>query len=148
MWTVPVTVAHSDWQDVQLGHESLAQDDGEPLIVSYVLRSIGKVTRRHEAITHLYLGYDDPPGLLIQPLVVPVGVEVGELLGESVVFPDPDRVVDSEAGLLVTPAVPCNVIVVVLLSVKIFIVLDCAATVIVNFKIPIDKNDADFKPLD
>ena len=56
-----------------------------------------------------------------------MGVEVGELLGESVVFPDPDRVVDSEAGLLVTPAVPCNVIVVVLLSVKIFIVLDCAA---------------------
>ena len=38
-----------------------------------------------------------------------MGVEVGELLGESVVFPDPDRVVDSEAGLLVTPAVPCNV---------------------------------------
>ena len=105
MWTVPVTVAHSDWQDVQLGHESLAQDDGEPLIVSYVLRSIGKVTRRHEAITHLYLGYDDPPGLLVQPLVVPVGVEVGELLGESVVFPDPDRVEDSKTRLFVSSRV-------------------------------------------
>ena len=40
---VPVTVAQADWQDVQLGHESLAQDDGQPLIVGYVLQSIGKV---------------------------------------------------------------------------------------------------------
>ena len=40
---VPVTVAQADWQDVQLGHESLAQDDRQPLIVRYVLQSIGKV---------------------------------------------------------------------------------------------------------
>ena len=40
---VPVTVAQADWQDVQLGHVGLAQDDRQPLIVSYVLQSIGKV---------------------------------------------------------------------------------------------------------
>ena len=54
MSVVPVTVAQADWQDVQLGHESLAQDDRQPLIVGYVLQSIGKVgyiLHRHVAVT-------------------------------------------------------------------------------------------------
>ena len=107
---VLVVVAVGDGEDVQLRHVVGAEDQGQPLVVSDVLRvsvSIYKTRRNHN--NYLILGYDDLPGLLVQPLVVPVGVEVGELLGESVVFPDPDRVVDSEAGLLVTPAVPCNV---------------------------------------
>ena len=44
---VPVTVAQADWQDVQLGHVSLAQDDRQPLIVGYVLISIGKVAAHY-----------------------------------------------------------------------------------------------------
>ena len=56
----------------------------------------------------LDLCYHYPPGLLVESLVVPVRVEVGELGGQSVVFPHPDGVVYSQARLLVTPAVSCN----------------------------------------
>ena len=35
---------------------------------------------------HLNLGDDNPPGLLVQPLIVPMGVEVGELGGKSVII--------------------------------------------------------------
>ena len=49
----------------------------------------------------LDLCYDYPPGLLVKSLVVPVRVEVGELLGQSVVFPHPDSVEHSQTRLLV-----------------------------------------------
>ena len=55
---------------------------------------------------NLNLCDDDPPGLLVEPLVVPVRVEVGEVAGEPVVLPHPHRVVHSQPGLLVTAAVP------------------------------------------
>ena len=52
-------------------------------------------------ITDLHLSYDDLPGLLVESLVVPVCVEVGELLGQSVVFPHPDSVEHSQTRLFV-----------------------------------------------
>ena len=54
---------------------------------------------------HLYLGDDDPPGLLVEPLVIPVRVEECKEAGEPVVLPHPHRVVHSQPGLLVTAAV-------------------------------------------
>ena len=101
-----IVVPVRDGQDVQLRHVVGAEDQGQPLVVSDVLRvsvSIYKTRRNHN--NYLILGYDDLPGLLVQPLVVPVGVEVGELLGESVVFPDPDRVEDSKTRLFVSSRV-------------------------------------------
>ena len=32
---------------------------------------------------HLYLGDDNPPGLLIQPLIIPMRVKVGQLVSKS-----------------------------------------------------------------
>ena len=54
---------------------------------------------------HLYLGDDDPPGLLVEPLIVPVWVEEGKVAGKPVVLPHPHRVVHSQPRLLVTAAV-------------------------------------------
>ena len=54
---------------------------------------------------HLYLGDDDPSGLLVEPLIVPVWVEEGKVVGEPVVLPHPHRVVHSQPRLLVTAAV-------------------------------------------
>ena len=74
--------------------------------------------------TDLNLGDDNPPGLLVKSLIVPVRIEVGQLGGESdsrhenimtrhltsdispVVLPQPHGVVNSEPRLLVAPAVP------------------------------------------
>ena len=54
---------------------------------------------------NLNLCDDDPPGLLVEPLIVPVRVEEGEVAGEPVVLPHPHRVVHSQSGLLITAAV-------------------------------------------
>ena len=50
---------------------------------------------------NLNLCDDDPPGLLVEPLVVPVRVEEGKVAGEPVVLPHPHRVVDGQPRLLV-----------------------------------------------
>lgn len=87
---VVVVVAVGDGEDVQLGHEVRAEHQGQPLVVGHVL----------------ILRDDNLPGLLVEPLVVPVGVEVGQLLGQSVVLPHPDSVEHSQARLLINSVVP------------------------------------------
>ena len=57
-------------------------------------------------ITDLHLGHHDPPGLLVESLVVPVRVEVAQLLGQSVVFPHPHSVEHSQTRLLVGARIP------------------------------------------
>ena len=89
---VLVVVAVGDGQDVELGHVVRPQDDGQPLVVGDVL----------------HLCDLDPPGLLVEPLVLPVRVEVVQLGGQPVVFPHPHRVVDRQARLLVRSAVACK----------------------------------------
>ena len=61
-----------------------------------------------EFSAHLHLCHHDPSGLLVEPLVVPIRINEGEPGGQSVVFPQPDRVEGSQAGLLVTAAVSCS----------------------------------------
>ena len=65
----------------------------------------------HNLLNYLILRYDDLPRLLVDPLVVPVRVEVGELLGQSVVFPHPDSVEHSQTRLLVTATVSCKTLI-------------------------------------
>ena len=55
----------------------------------------------HNLLNYLILRYDDLPRLLVDPLVVPVRVEVAELLGEPVVFPHPHSVEHSQTRLLI-----------------------------------------------
>ena len=66
-----------------------------------------KVQRCKEAkwLVYLHLSNLNPSGLLVKSLVLPVRVEVGQLLGDPVVLPHPDGVVDRQAGLLVGPRV-------------------------------------------
>ena len=56
----------------------------------------------------LVLSDDNPPGLLVQPLVLPVRVEVGQLGRQSVVFSQPDSVEHSQTGMLVNTRVACQ----------------------------------------
>ena len=67
------------------GHDLLAQDHGQELVVGDVLDH----------------GDDDVSGLLEEGLVVPVGVDVGQLLGNQVVLPDKEGVGDGQDGLLI-----------------------------------------------
>ena len=60
LWVVSCIVSLGQRQDVQLLHEVSAKDDGQPLVVGDVL----------------HLRDEDPSCLLIQPLIVPVRVEV------------------------------------------------------------------------
>ena len=60
------------------------------------------------ALSHLILSDNNLPGLLVESLVVPVRVEVAELLGQSVVFPHPDSVEHGQTRLLVTATVSCK----------------------------------------
>ena len=87
---VVVVVAVSDGQDVQLGHVVSAQHQGQPLVVGNVL----------------ILSDDNLPGLLVKPLVVPVGVEVGQLLCKSVMFSHPDSVKHRQPWLFINSVVP------------------------------------------
>ena len=66
-----------------------SQDDGEPLVVGDVL----------------YDGSNVPPGLQEGSIVGPMRVKIGELEGDSVVFPEPERVEGGEARLLVNSVV-------------------------------------------
>ena len=61
---------------------------------------------------NLNLRDDDPPGLLVEPLVVPVRVEVGEVAGEPVVLPHPHRVVHSQPRLLVNTVITCQIMII------------------------------------
>ena len=55
----------------------------------------------------LHLCDVDFPGLLVKPLIVPVWVEVRQLLGQSVVFSHPHGVESSQTGLLVGSSISC-----------------------------------------
>ena len=55
----------------------------------------------------LHFSNIDLPGLLIEPLVIPVGVEVRQFPGQSVVLTDPDGVESGQAWLLVRTGVTC-----------------------------------------
>ena len=82
---VPVEVALLLKDESVPLHDLLAQDHGQELVVGDVLDDGGvDVTR-----------------LLEQSLVVPVGVDDGELLGDQVVVPHEDRVDHGQDGLLV-----------------------------------------------
>ena len=82
---VLVVVSIGDGEDVDLSHVVGAKDDGEPLVVGDML----------------VLSNDNLPGLLIQSLVIPVRVEVVELLGNSVVFSHPNSVENCQSRLFV-----------------------------------------------
>ena len=77
-------------QDVQFLHEICPKNNRQPLVVGDVLQLCNK----------------NPPGLLVELLIVPVRVEVAELLGQSVVFPHPDSVEHSQTRLLVGARIP------------------------------------------
>ena len=66
LWVVSCIVSLGQRQDVQLLHEISAKDDGQPLVVGDVL----------------HLRDEDPSRLLVQPLVVPVRVEVVQFFGK------------------------------------------------------------------
>lgn len=87
---VVVVIAVSDGQDVQLGHVVSAEHQRKPLVVGHVL----------------ILSDDNLPGLLVKPLVVPVGVEVGQLLCKSVMFSHPDSVKHRQPWLFINSVVP------------------------------------------
>ena len=58
-------------------------------------------------MSDLVLSNEDPPGLLVESLVLPVGVEAGQLGRQSVVFSQPNCVEHSQADLLVNSGVAC-----------------------------------------
>ena len=105
---VVVAVAHGE--DVELGHVVGAQHQGQPLVVGDVLAGESQLsalfTMRGEALSHLILSDNNLPGLLVESLVVPVRVEVAELLGQSVVFPHPHSVEHSQTRLFVGARIP------------------------------------------
>lgn len=78
-------------QEAELLHLVAAQDDGQELVVGDVL----------------HLADEDPPRLLVQPLVVPVRVDVGQLGHEPVVLAQEDGVRDGQAGLLAVTRITC-----------------------------------------
>ena len=100
---VAVAVAH--WEDVELGHVVRAQHQGQPLVVGDVLSGESQLSVlfaiKAEPLSHLILSDDNLPGLLVKSLIVPVRVEVAELLGQPGVFPHPDSVEHSQTRLLV-----------------------------------------------
>ena len=88
--TVLLAVPTAQGYDVQLCHEVSSDNNWQPLVVCDVLEQ--DVISRNGWLTHLHLCNKNPPGLLVELLVLPVRIEVGELRCQPVVLPQPDRV--------------------------------------------------------
>ena len=56
----------------------------------------------------LVFGDEDPPGFLEQLFVVPMRVEVVEVIGQPVVFSQKDDLEDRELGILVSTNITCK----------------------------------------
>ena len=72
-------------QQTHFGHLLTAHHDGQPFVVGNVL----------------HLADEDAARFLVQPLVVPVRIEVGQLFGQAVVLAHEDGVRHGQTGLLV-----------------------------------------------
>ena len=89
-----VVVSICNRKDVKFRHIFRSENNRQPLIVGNMLQNRAKLNRStlNKVFSHLHNGDVNFPRLLVQFLVVPVWVEVAKLLGNSVMFPDPDGV--------------------------------------------------------
>jgi hypothetical protein len=89
-----VIVAESilKWQQTKVLHFGYTDYDGQPFVVGNVL----------------HLSNQNAPGLLVESLVIPKRVQVGELRHKSVVFTHENGVRDSQVGVFVRPRITCD----------------------------------------
>ena len=70
----------------------------EDNVIHCFAKDLGKVV---EVGDLLYESTDDPPGLLVEPLIIPVGVDSAQLTSNAVVLTEPDGVHDCEHDLFI-----------------------------------------------
>ncbi len=89
-----VIVAESilKWHQTEFLHFRHADYDGQPFVVGNVL----------------HLSNENASGLLVETLVIPKRVQVGEFRRKSVVFTHENGVRDSQVGVFVRPRITCE----------------------------------------